>query len=189
MEPTPGTRVTEVDELLRNAQLRDEIEPFLDESVSLLNIRRLSTSQENDFLASMLAWEKAPVLPIAEWFEPPLELPRPETLADHELSEVLTDTLQRLADRGVVLEQTEHLSDRQLYCVVCRDILPAAEKKLDWAAGSHLAWNCVDSEADEELWLTFYASDEERAEFAEQEDRPLPERRPLPYPRRLPRPR
>ena len=47
----------EVDHLLLNARLRDELEPFLDESVSLVDVRRMSTPKENEFLASMLAWE------------------------------------------------------------------------------------------------------------------------------------
>ena len=58
----------EVDHLLVNAQLRDQLEPFLDESVDLLDMRRLPTPLENEFLASMLAWEQAPVLPIGKWF-------------------------------------------------------------------------------------------------------------------------
>src|SRR5262245_21646841 len=74
----------DVDQLLLNARLRDELEPFLDESVHILNCRRLSTSAENEFLAQMLAWEKAPVLPISKWFEPELALPSPEKLADKE---------------------------------------------------------------------------------------------------------
>ncbi len=40
----------------------------------------------------MLAWERAPVLPIAHWFEPPLELPPPDTLTEEELHLVLWDT-------------------------------------------------------------------------------------------------
>ncbi len=54
----------EVDHLLRNAQLRDEMEPYLDEAVLHLNQDEVPTPVENEFLASMLAWEKAPILPI-----------------------------------------------------------------------------------------------------------------------------
>ena len=67
----------EVDELLLNARLRDELEPFLDESVHILDCRRLPTSDENEFLAQMLAWERAPVLPIAKWFQPDWRCRRP----------------------------------------------------------------------------------------------------------------
>ena len=40
----------EVDQLLLNARLRDELEPYLDESVDLVNVRRMSTLMENEFL-------------------------------------------------------------------------------------------------------------------------------------------
>jgi len=66
----------EVDQLLLNAQLRDELEPYLDEAVDLVAVRHLPLSQENDFLQSMLAWERAPALPISRWFAPELLLPR-----------------------------------------------------------------------------------------------------------------
>ena len=48
-------RRDEVDQILLNAQLRDELEPFLDESVNLVNVRDKPTQFENEYLASMLA--------------------------------------------------------------------------------------------------------------------------------------
>ena len=67
------SQADEVDQLLLNAELRDQLEPFLDESLDLLNVSRLPTEAENEFLASMLAWERAPTLPIAQWFAPALD--------------------------------------------------------------------------------------------------------------------
>jgi hypothetical protein len=64
----------EVDLLLLNARLRDELEPFIDESFDLLATKKMSLAAENEFLASMLAWERAPMLPISKWFEPELKL-------------------------------------------------------------------------------------------------------------------
>ena len=46
----------EVEQLLLNARLRDELEPFLDESVEVVNTRVMPTDQENEYLASMLEW-------------------------------------------------------------------------------------------------------------------------------------
>ena len=70
----------EVDQLLRNAELRDELERYFDESISRVNVQHFSLAAENDFLAAMLAWEQAPVLPIYRWFEPELRPPRPDAL-------------------------------------------------------------------------------------------------------------
>ena len=49
---------TDVEELMRNAELRDELERYLDESISRVNVQQLPLAAENEFLASMLAWER-----------------------------------------------------------------------------------------------------------------------------------
>ena len=116
----------EVEHLLRNAELRDELEPFFDESIRSVNVEELPTPVENEFLASMLAWERAPVLPISKWFDPELQLPHPESLSNDALHELLWKTIHMLYHRRIVLDFTDHLSDRELYCVIFRDILPCS---------------------------------------------------------------
>lgn len=179
------TRPDEVEHLLRNAQLRDELEPFFDESITRLNIQDLPTPLENEYLASMLAWERAPVVPIAQWFEPELQLPHPDGLDQQALHDILWDTIQKLFDKRIVLDFTDHLSDRQLYCLVYRDILPSPEKKID-SLVHYLHWDCADAGGDPEVWLRYYASDEDRRNWAEAGE-PLPPPEPPPYPRQLPR--
>jgi len=184
--PADCSQPDEVDQLLLNARLRDELEPFLDESVHILDARRFSTSAENEFLAQMLAWERAPVLPISKWFEPELVLPPPDKLSAEELHRLLGETIERLYSQRIVLDFTDHLSDRQLYCLIARDILPSPEKKLDLPR-NYLHWHFLDVEAQPETWLTYYASDEEREMWAIENGQPLPPRRDPPYPRRMPR--
>ena len=41
----------EVEQLLRNAELRDELERYLDESISRVNVQHFSLAAENEFLA------------------------------------------------------------------------------------------------------------------------------------------
>jgi hypothetical protein len=176
----------EIEELMRNAQLRDELEPYCDESFELLNNHRLSTRDENEFLASMLAWERAPILPISKWFEPEMTLPRPESLSEPELHCILWETLNRLYDKRVVLDFTDHLSDRQLYCLILRDILPSHEKKVE-VPRNYLHWHCLDDSNDPEIWLRYYATREERAAWSLETGLPLPPSETPPYPRRMPR--
>lgn len=173
----------EVEQLLRNLALRCELEPFYDESISRVS-NHLSVPQENEYLASMLAWEKAPVLPIAQWFDPPLTLPRPENLDAESLRRVLMETIHKLHDKRVVLEHTGHLNDRQLYCLIGRDILPSPEKKLD-NFSHYLKWSCIDPESDLETWLMHYASDEERDSYADA-GMMIPNKSPVPFSRSLP---
>jgi hypothetical protein len=171
--------------LLLNARLRDELEPFLDESLNLLNMSRLPTPRENEFLASMLAWERAPTLPISQWFQPELMLPHPDELTDEELRELLWKTIHSLYEQRIVLELTDHLSDRQLYCLIYRDILPSPEKKIDLPK-NYLHWHCLDDNNDPETWLRYYASAGERATWAAENRQPLPPCEEPPYPRKMP---
>src|SRR5215475_11261267 len=89
----------EVEHLLRNAQLRDELEPYLDEAILHLNQEEVPTPVENEFLASMLAWERAPILPIYQWFTPELNLPAPDKLDDAELKRLLWQTISQLFEK------------------------------------------------------------------------------------------
>ena len=86
----------EVDQLLRNAELRDELERYFDESISRVNVQHWTLAKENEFLASMLAWEQAPILPIYRWFEPELRLPRPDSLHDEDLQKILGEVVRKL---------------------------------------------------------------------------------------------
>ena len=174
----------EVDQLLLNAQLRDELEPFLDEAMQLLTMKQMPLQTENEFLASMLAWERAPALPISRWFTPELKLPRADSLTDAQVHDLLWDTLHKLHSQRIVLQCTDHLSDRQLYCLIARDILPSYEKKID-EPRNFLHWHCVD-ENQTELWLAYYATDAERRSWVVETGGVLPPRRPLPYPRKMP---
>jgi len=176
----------EVEQLLRNAELRDELERYFDESITRVNVRHLTLAAENEFLASMLEWEQAPILPIYRWFEPELRLPRPESLNDEDLHQILWDVIRKLFQKRIVLDFTDHLSDRELYRLVYRDILPSREKKLDRAT-NYLHWDCTGPSGDPDVWLRYYASEEDREEWADCYYQPLPPREPLPHPRQLPR--
>ena len=175
----------EVELLLRNAELRDELERYFDESISRVNIQHLTLSAENEFLALMLAWEQAPVLPIYRWYEPELRPPLPESLSGADLHHILWEVIEKLSSKRIVLDFTDHLSDCELYCMIVRDILPAREKKLDWP-NNYLHWDCTGPGNDPELWLRYYASEEEREDWAATYRQPLPPTAPPPYPRSLP---
>ena len=185
MSDSPRPQTDQVEQLMRNAELRDELERYLDESVSRVNVQHLTLAAENDFLASMLAWEQAPVLPIYRWFEPELRLPRPGSLGDADLHQILWDVIGKLFQKRIVLDFTDHLSDRELYCLIYRDILPAREKKLDYPC-NYLHWDCTGPSGDPEEWLRYYASEEEREEWADCYGQPLPPRCDPPHPRDLP---
>lgn len=176
----------DLDELLRNAELRDELEPYYDESISRVNVQHLPLTVENEYLASMLAWEMAPILPIYRWFDPELRPPRPASLNDEDLHEILGDIVDKLFEKRIVLDFTDHLSDRELYCLIYRDILPVREKKIDQGT-NYIHWDCAGASGDPETWLRYYATPDEREAWSEAYHQPLPPCDTPPYPRQLPR--
>jgi hypothetical protein len=185
MSSVRPTKSDEVEHLLRNAQLRDQLEPFFDESIELLNRRELPTPLENELLASLLAWERAPVLEISKWFTPELTLEPPDQLDDEALRDRLYATVDLLYQQRIVLDFTHHLTDRQLYTLIYRDILPSPEKKID-SSSNYLHWDCSEAGGDESVWLRFYASDDDREAWMEETNQTPPPKELPPYPRMLP---
>ena len=181
MSETSRPVAAQVDLLLDNARLRDELEPYRDESIDSATTR-MPLARENEYLASILAWERAPALPIGQWFDPPLAPPAPETLDDTRLTTILHELVHQLASRDVVLRQTDHLTDRELYRVIVADILPTCEKRVA-LPGNQLRWHCVD---DTETYLTYYADPVERRRYQEEHHCELPAAQVPPHPRDLP---
>ena len=177
----------DVDEILRNAELRSELEPYFDESISRIDVQQISLHYENEYLAAMLEWEQAPVLPICRWFDPELRPPHSSQINDKKLSKILDDLIECLYEKNIVLDFADHLSDRELYDLICRSILPSREKKIDVRYGA-LHWDCsyIGGDGDPTTWLTYYASDEDREDWAERYGLPLPGKELPLYPRCLP---
>lgn len=177
----------DVEELIRNAELRTELEPYYDEAISRVDVKSWSLESENAFLASMLDWERAPVLPIRDWFNPPLQLPPVSLLSDQQVRDNLNQVIERLYEQGVILDYTDHLTDRELYVTILQDILPIWEKKIDNPTLFH-HWDCCnrDDVDGEETWLMYYASEEDRELWLETHDSPLPPRLTPPHCRHLP---
>ena len=176
---------SELDLLMQNARLRDELEPFWDDSVVAIDLERMTTDLENQYLSSLLAWERAPVLPICQWFQPELIMPAPDRLSEDELRMQMHQVIGRLYEQNVLLECTGHLADLQLYCLIMRDILQAQEKHVG-TPDSVLRWQCYDPVEDEETWLRFYASIDERNAWSDETGLRLPPIERLPFPRRMP---
>lgn len=181
MSETSRSAVDEVDLMLTNARLRDELEPYRDESIDG-SIHHMPLRTENEYLASMLAWERAPALPIASWFTPVMELPSPDALDDAQITKLLAQTIDRLYSQHVVLRYTDHLSNRELYKIIYRDILPCCEKKVE-LPGKFLEWRCIE---DDDTWLKYYADAIERRRFQEEHEIDLPASQTPQYRRSLP---
>ena len=126
----------------------------------------------------MLAWEASLCCRFVSGSNRTCSCPGPR-FTDEQLHDILWDTIQKLYDRRIVLDFTDHLSDRQLYCLIFRDILPSPRRSLK-ASDNFLHWDCADAGGDPEVWLRYYASEEDRRSWIESGDGPLPPTEPPP---------
>jgi hypothetical protein len=122
-----------------------------------------------------------------------IELPPPDDLPDGQLSAKLWEVIEALAFLGAYLEHTDHLSDRELYSQLWSEELREASLFLpnDPDSAWHIDFVGSGSEEDVALFLTYYADEEERQDWAEDWwDGPLPNPKPRPHDRdrHLPQP-
>jgi len=122
-----------------------------------------------------------------------IALPPPEDLTDGQLSAKLWEVIEALAFLGAYLEHTDHLSDRELYSQLWNEELREASLFLpdDPDSAWHIDFIGSGSEEDVALYLTYYADEEERQDWAKDWwDGPLPSPKPRPHDRdrHLPQP-
>jgi len=147
---------------------------------------------EEAFLEHVLALETSGfICPFDCLTEEGLVLPAPDELDDTALTVKLWELIQALAAKRLFLSSTDHLSDRELYTWLWKDALreelmgfglPFGNYHLDVLGGC--------SEEDMVLQMRYYASDEERQDWAARfPDFAMPPCQKPPYnrDRRLPR--
>jgi hypothetical protein len=112
--------------------------------------------------------------------------PSPESVDDKDLPAVLWEVIDGLAEMRVFLEDTNHLSDRELYALLWNEVLRESVKDMSFGEGSawHLQLLGTGSEEDNYLYMKYYADEDYRkhwlASFPEDE---LPEHQDPPYDR------
>jgi hypothetical protein len=142
---------------------------------------------EESFWKYVVEYEEAPFTTNFDQLEKAgVSLPAPESLNDQELTEKLWEVIHKLALFQVFIEQTDHLSDRELYTHLWTDSLREETKMLPEAANS--AWHIQPlggcSEEDNQLYLKYYADDDWRRHWHEDwPDDPIPEHEDPPYDR------
>ena len=141
-----------------DASLSDPPTPALEEQL------RASEPENWTPPAKQLADENIPLLP-------------PDEITDETLTPILWELLHNLALRGFYVLHTDHLSDRELYAELwTRGLrepahLPGRNPRGGWFHDFLGSWG----EDEMQLWLRYYASDEERAKHAKEWPKtPLP---------------
>lgn len=183
----------ETDVLLENVRLREEMEEFADADAFYFNRYQLvSVEKENQILREELDWERSPVLPILEQLGPnwnPLDV---STATDAEVAAALLDLLERLRRANQEIWGADHLSNRRLYGLIERRLLPCKTKRMArpcsptvWSFAFYAEEDSLDAE-DDAVYLTYYATPEERLHWARERNVAPPQHQTPPFARRFP---
>jgi hypothetical protein len=149
---------------------------------------------EEAFWKHVVDYEKAPWTTHFQQLENAgVSLPPPDSLKDEELTAKLWEVIQKLALLHVFIEQTDHLSDRELYTHLWTDSLREETKALPLAANSACHIQLLSSGSDEDnlLYLKYYADDDFRRHWEQDfpsDPIPLHEGPPYDRDRLLPKP-
>jgi len=98
-----------------------------------------------------------------------IELPDPDTIDEANVSAKLWEVIDALADLRVFLDETDHLSDRELYAVLWRNTLRADAPDVPGPPSS-AAWhvNLPGDDENSSLYLKYYADEAYRQDWLAQ---------------------
>ena len=150
---------------------------------------KITAGNVNEYLARLLAWEEGRTITYREWFKRRgKHFPAPETLRGPQVAAELWRLIRALAQARVFFENTDHLSDAELYTRLWHDVLDAddaddSDTPKTEAEAWH--WDLAEAAGDHETeWLTYYADEDEREEWQEMyPELTLPEHRRPPFKR------
>lgn len=150
---------------------------------------------EEEFLKHVIAYETATPVPLFEVLKGSgIELPDPGTLNETEVTGKLWEVINAMASLGVSLENTDHLSDRELYSALWAELLreDAVIFPDDSSYVYHIDVLGSGSEEDTYLYMKYFADEDYRERWMESfPDYEMPQREKPKFDRdrRIPRPR
>lgn len=128
-----------------------------------------SPEAKAQFWMSVAAYEQTPSTTHFHLLEESgVELSAPESLGDRQLKAKLWEVIEALARLRVFLSQTDHLSDRELYTLLWRELLrePVKDMPLDNSSAWYIDLLGSGSEEDIYLHLKYYADDTARRQWS-----------------------
>ena len=178
---------TEDDREKRIEDLKRHAEELCGAKMEAGSLDDCSPEAEEAFWEQVVEYEEAPWTTNFQQLEHAgVSLPPPDSLKDEELTAKLWEVIQKLALLHVFIEQTDHLSDRELYTHLWTDSLREETKALPMAANAacHIQLLSSGSEEDNLLYLKYYADDRSRKHWHEDfPDDLIPEHEEPPYDR------
>jgi hypothetical protein len=106
-----------------------------------------------------------------------IDLPNPDDIPEHEMHDTLWRVIHALWDHGVILYCTDHLSDRELYTLLWTELLLEDHPVVPdgFPVTTHLDVLGGWSEDDIEVFLRYYADEDDRKTWREEFGKTLPE--------------
>ena len=171
-------------------RLKKELGPLAGGKVKAWISDALPPEMAEQFCRDVVAFETAPTTTnFQQLTDAGVALPHPDEVVDAAISGTLWAVIQGLSELGVFLNQTDHLSDRELYAVLWKDVL--REEVPILPKSSQGAWH-VDlpgGDPESRQYLKFYADDDFRKHWQEEfpdYDMPAHENPPYDRDRHLP---
>lgn len=159
-----------VDQIFHIEEMKRELSERSDGQMIMGNMSdELTPEIESQFLEHVLAFEDAAqITHKALLARDGVALPAPDELNADELALKLIEIIHTLAEHHIYIENTNHLSDRELYTRLCEDILNEWEPDLpaDNPMNCHIDLVGSGSEEDICLWLIYYADEATRTGWA-----------------------
>ena len=122
---------------------------------------------EEAFLERVLAFETSPKRTLFDLLDDAhVELPRPQKLADRELTRKLWEVIHALLARWVVLGNTDHLTDRELYTLLWKETL-RKEFVICPNYTIHIDMTNTGIDGGMPTYLKYYASEEQRQMYSD----------------------
>lgn len=195
-ETSDASEEEAIDRILRINDLKHEAEELAGGPLVYQHSEDVPPEVEEQFWENVVDIEKAPTVTRRELlkmdgFEPKT----PSEIPDENIEPFLWELIEALADRRHFLEQTDHLSDRELYIMIFDRILEEETQVLnkDTAWCFHIIvseYGSLDGEVSgDEIFFRYYADDEWREEWSSQfdsENMPTPEKPPYNRDHKLP---
>lgn len=168
----------------RIEKLRAELKKLGGYEIPLAN---MPADTEEEFLRHILEYETAEPITLFSALENlGVDIPLPTLLDDSTLATKLEEVIERLASVNVFLLHTNHLSDRELYEYLYRDGLGEEVVLSPKNPNDFYLIDLIGSGSDEDnqLYLKFYATEKDRAKWANDwPTDPIPEHEDPPFER------
>jgi hypothetical protein len=187
MTNEPDDRRTDIDRQLRAIELKNVVQDISGGQMHVVESEDADPEIAEQFWENVVAFETAPRTTLADRLEANgVTLPPADTLGESQIHSKLWEIADALAGLGVCIENTDHLSDRELYEILCSDLLREEGAFMSDRAGwtYHISPIGSGSEEDMQIHHRYYASEEDRRRWLR--DFPediLPPRETLPYDR------